>query len=79
MGYAGGSEGKEYTCEAGALGWEGPLEKGMATHLSILARRIPWREEPGRLQSMGSQSQTRLSNKAQYDYYLYLILESKLN
>ena len=37
------------------LDWEGPLEKGMATHASILAWRIPWREEPGGLQSMGSQ------------------------
>ena len=37
------------------LGWEDPLEKGMATHFSILAWRIPWTEEPGRLQSMGSQ------------------------
>ena len=35
------------------LGWEDPLEKGMATHSSILAWRIPWREEPGGLQSMG--------------------------
>ena len=38
-----------------SLGWEVPLEKGMATHSSILAWRIPWTEEPGRLQSMGSQ------------------------
>ena len=38
-----------------SLGWEDPLEKGMATHPSILAWRIPWTEEPGRLQSMGSQ------------------------
>ena len=37
------------------LGWEDPLEKGMATHSSVLAWRIPWTEEPGRLQSMGSQ------------------------
>ena len=34
------------------LGWEDPLGKGMATHSSILAQRIPWQEEPGRLQSM---------------------------
>ena len=34
------------------LGWEDPLEKGMATHSSILAWRIPWTEEPGGLQSM---------------------------
>ena len=38
-----------------SLGWEDPLEKEMATHSSILACRIPWTEEPGRLQSMGSQ------------------------
>ena len=38
-----------------SLGQEDPLEKGMATHSSILAWRIPWREEPGRLQSMGLQ------------------------
>ena len=35
------------------LGWEDPLEKGMATHSSILAQRIPWTEEPDRLQFMG--------------------------
>ena len=34
------------------LGWEDPLEKEMATHSSILAGKIPWTEEPGRLQSM---------------------------
>ena len=38
-----------------SLGWEDPLEEEMATHSCILAWRIPWREEPGRLQSMGSQ------------------------
>ena len=38
-----------------SLGQEDPLEKGMATHSSIFAWRIPWTEEPGRLQSMGSQ------------------------
>ena len=38
-----------------SLGWEGPLEKGMAIHHSILAGRIPWTEEPGRLQSVRSQ------------------------
>ena len=37
------------------LGWEDPLEKGMVTHSSILAWRIPWAEEPGRLQPMGLQ------------------------
>ena len=38
-----------------SLGWEDALEKGMATHSSTLAWKIPWIEEPGRLQSMGSQ------------------------
>jgi len=37
------------------LGWKDPLEEGMATHSSILGWRIPWTEEPGGLQSMGSQ------------------------
>ena len=37
------------------LGWEDPLEQGMATHFSILAWRVPWTEEPGGLQSTGSQ------------------------
>ena len=45
-----------------SLGWEDPLEKEMATHSSILAWRIPWTEEPGGLQSTGSQSRTRLSD-----------------
>ena len=38
-----------------SLGWEDPLEKGMATHFSILAWRIPWTENPGGLQYMGLQ------------------------
>ena len=41
--------------QALSLGQEDPLEEGMATHSSILAWRIPWIEEPGGLQSMGSQ------------------------
>ena len=55
----GGSEFKTSACNAGdlgsILGWEDPLEKEMATHSSILAWRIPWTEEPGGLQSTGSQ------------------------
>ena len=39
-----------------SLGWKDPLEKEMATHSSILAWRIPWTEEPDRLQSMGLQT-----------------------
>ena len=39
-----------------SLGWEDSLEKGMATHSSIVDGRIPWTEEPGGLQSMGTQT-----------------------
>jgi len=59
LGFPGGSNGKESACNAGDLGSnpgsEGPLEKGMVTHSSILAWRIPWTEKPGGLQSMGLQ------------------------
>ena len=41
-----------------SLGWEDPLEKEIAAHSSILDWRIPWTEEPSRLQFMGSQGQT---------------------
>ena len=63
----GGSDGKvsAYNVETWVhyLGWEDLLEKEMATHSSNLAWKIPWMEEPGRLQSMGSQmSLTRLSD-----------------
>ena len=58
-GFPGGSDGKESACNAGdwdsILSQEDPLEKEMATHSSILAWRIPWTEEPGRLQPTGSQ------------------------
>ena len=52
--YPGGSDGKESACNVGetgvrSLGQKDPLEKGMATHSSILAWRIPWTEEPGGL------------------------------
>ena len=58
-GFPNSSDGKESTCNTGDLGsipgLGNPLEKEMATHSSILAWRIPWTEEPGGLQSMGSQ------------------------
>ena len=44
------------------LGQKDPLEEGLAAHSSVLAWRIPWTEEPGGLQSIGSQSQTRLND-----------------
>ena len=60
MGFPSGLDGKESACNAGdlvtSLGQEGPLEKGMATHSSILAWRIPRAEEPGGLQSVGLQN-----------------------
>ena len=45
-----------------SMAQEDALEEEMATHSSILAWKIPWTEEPGRLQSMGSQTQTQLSD-----------------
>ena len=45
-----------------SLDWEDPLEKGKVAHSSIPAWTIPWTEEPGRLQFMGSQSRTQLSD-----------------
>ena len=59
LGFPGGSEVKASACDEGDLGSIAglgrSLEKEMATHSSILAWRIPWTEEPGGLQSMGSQ------------------------
>ena len=46
-----------------SLGWEDPLEKAMATHSSILAWKIPWTDEPGRLQSTGSQKSWNTSER----------------
>ena len=55
--FPGGSDGKElpemWETPVWSLGWEDLLEKGMTTHSSVHAWRIPWREEAGRLQSMG--------------------------
>ena len=59
MSFPGGSDGKASAYSArdpgSIMGQEDLLEKEMATHSSILAWKIPWMEEPGRLQSMGSQ------------------------
>ena len=58
-GFLGGSDGKELPLTqetwVWSLGGEDPLKKGIATHCSILAWRIPWTEKRGRLQSMGLQ------------------------
>ena len=57
MGFPGGSVVKNLPAmqetRVRSLGWEDPLEEGKATHSSTLAWRIPWTEEPGRLQSIG--------------------------
>ena len=59
LGFPGGSDGKAllkvWETRVESLGQEDPLEKEMAAHSSTLAWKIPWTEEPGRLQSMGSQ------------------------
>ena len=59
LGFLGGSDGKESACNAGdpgsIPGLEDPPEKEMATHSNILSWKIPWTEEPGRLQSIASQ------------------------
>ena len=59
VGFPDGADSEESAFNAGDSGLipgqEDPLERGMATHSSILAWRIPWTEEPGRLRSMGSQ------------------------
>ena len=61
---------KESTCQWRrwgfcSLGWEDPFEKQMATHSSIPAREIPWMEEPGGLQSMGSKKSQDLATEQQ--------------
>ena len=69
QGFPGGTSGKESACQCRRCKRRGfdpwvrtnPVEEGTATHSSILSWRIPWTEEPGRLQSIGSQSQTWLN------------------
>ena len=52
------------------LSWENPLEEEMATHSNVLDWKIPWTEEPGGLQSMGSQSRTGLSTHTHRNKHL---------
>ena len=67
MGFPGGSVVKNPPANAGdvgsSLGWEDPLEREMVTHSSILAWEIPWTEEPGGLQSMGSQKESDMTER----------------
>ena len=79
LGSAGGSAGKESTCQPRRHGLEPwvrkiPPEEEMATHSSVLAWKIPRTEEPGRLQSMRSQSQTWFSNWAHIHTHLTLYI-----
>ena len=85
MDFPDGSDGKESACNAGDLGLEDSLEKGMAAHSRILAWRIPWTEEPSRLQSMGSQGArhdwatdtftfTAVSIDVQHDHHFLITL-----
>ena len=53
-----------------SLGCEDSLKEGMATHSSILTWTVPWTEKPGGLQSMGSQSQTRLKQLSMHSQLL---------
>ena len=57
-----------------SLGWEDPLEKGMATHSNILVWEIPWTEEPGGLQSMVSQKVGHNLATEQWQLVLYLLI-----
>ena len=65
--FSGGSVIKNLPTNVGSLGQEDPLEEEMAAHSSILAWEIPWTEDPGGLPTMGSQSQTRLSDQINHN------------
>ena len=66
-----------------SLNWEDPLEKGMASHSSILAWRIPWTEEPGGLQSTGSQELDTTEQLTLSPFTLHInrsfVMSSKIN
>ena len=78
MGFPGGSDSKSppamQEMQVQSLGQEDPLEKEMTTHSHILAWKIPWTVEPGKLQSMGSQRvEHSLATKQQQQYVLKII------
>ena len=62
-----------------SLGWNHPLEKGMATHSSVLAWEIPWTEEPGWPQSMGVHRTEQLNISSNSCYQYLLNVDSKKN
>ena len=79
-GFSGGLDVKESSCNAGDLdsipGSGRSPEKGMAPHPNILAWRIPWTEEPGGLQSVGTQSEVRQSDTTEYVCNCCLVTKS---
>ena len=84
LGTSCGTKGKESTCQCQrwvqirCLNWEDPLEKKVATHCSILARRIPWTEGSGNLQSLRSQVLDTIYC-INHHYHAFLILLFKFN
>ena len=85
LGFPGGSDGKESTCNAGNLGrspgWEDALEEGMATHSSILDWTVPWTEEPGGLHSWGHRESdtTEQLIEAQHSLCVYTFVCAHIN
>ena len=77
MGFPSGSDSKDsaFTAlqetRAWYLGWEDPLEKEIAPHSSILAKRIPWTQEPGRLLSMGLKETDRAEQLSLSPLFIY--------
>ena len=62
-----------------SLSWEDPLEEEMATHSSILAWRIPWTKEPGRLQSIGLQKKSHMTETPEHAHtYIYKHMHTHL-
>ena len=62
-----------------SLGWVDPLEKEMAAHSSIVAWKIPWTEESGRLQSMGSHAAPRWKSQSQLSTHTQVLEAKTLN
>ena len=70
MGFPGGSEVKASACNVGDLGSIPGSGRSMATHSSILAWRIPWMEESGGLQSMGSQKESGTTERLHFHFHV---------
>ena len=62
-----------------SLGWEDPLEEGIETHSSILAWKIPWTEEPGRLQSRVTKSRTQMKQLSMHAHTWYVCEQDNRN